>query len=300
MKKRNDPALCKPSKRLEPSYLSLSLSLESKLQGNFVVQPDKKSSTEQILKIIVRGLLLIAADTTNNTISTTTDIYYITMTDSPSSVFFSSTSTQVPSLATTTATDLSSFRSITTDHESSSWRRDQQLGRRILKAQRDYLECVEALSATKVSDEKVFSPPATPNGHICRRSVSFATKSRAYCYDISPPYDLQDFWYNDEDEDRFKEQIRKEVDTFKLLKAQGENSTQHPSLCIVGLEQHLISPEHTKKRTKSKKLLKYAVLGAQAQCVGAERIAELSRRYSQWSASQARMFGDFQHIMSKK
>ena len=111
-----------------------------------------------------------------------------------------------------------------------------------------------------------------------------------------------------------KADARKEVDIFRKMKgglrlaAAGLSRHHQRNLCIVGLEQQLVSPEFTKKRARTKKLVKYAVLVEQAKInaaygnttVKAERIAAAARRHSEWSAEQAKMVGDFQHIQSKE
>jgi hypothetical protein len=79
-------------------------------------------------------------------------------------------------------------------------------------------------------------------------------------------------------------------------------------MCIVGLEQRILSPEFSKKREKTKKLVKYAVLREQSKTDTGDgnsnnkvkRIAEAARRYSEWSVINAKAFGDFQYIQSKK
>lgn len=146
-----------------------------------------------------------------------------------------------------------------------------------------------------------------------RRSVSFKPNSTLYSYNV-PEDDPQD-WYTNADEEVMKADARKEVDIFRKMKgglagAAGGLSRQHQrSLCIVGLEQQLVSPEFTKKRARTKKLVKYAVFVEQAKINTAygydnthkaERIAAAARRHSEWSAAQAKMFGDFQHIQSKE
>ena len=140
-----------------------------------------------------------------------------------------------------------------------------------------------------------------------RRSVSFQPSSLLFCYCITE-YEPQD-WYTGEDEEIFKAEARKEVAVFRQMKggftgASGE-SAGDPQLCIVGLEQQLISHEFSRQRARTKKLVKYAVLLEQSKAgTGygdkAERIAEAARRYSEWSAAQAKMFGDFQYIQSKE
>ncbi|KAK1741047.1 hypothetical protein QTG54_008299 [Skeletonema marinoi] len=144
-----------------------------------------------------------------------------------------------------------------------------------------------------------------------RRSVSFQSSSLLFCYGV--PEDEPQDWYTGEDEEIFKAEARKELAVFRRMKggfagASGQLAgvhQHHRNLCIVGLEQQLISPEFSRKRARTKKLVKYAVLLEQSKAgTGygdkAERIAEAARRYSEWSAAQAKMFGDFQYIQSKE
>jgi hypothetical protein len=145
-----------------------------------------------------------------------------------------------------------------------------------------------------------------------RRSVSFNPNSTLYRYNV-PEDDPQD-WYTNQDEEVMKADARREVDIFRKMKggltgAAGLSRHHQRNLCIVGLEQQLVSPEFTKKRARTKKLVKYAVLVEQAKINTAygydnthkaERIAAAARRHSEWSAAQAKMFGDFQHIQSKE
>ena len=143
-----------------------------------------------------------------------------------------------------------------------------------------------------------------------RRSVSFQTRSLLFRYDV--PEDEPQDWYTDADEDMFKAEAKYDLEILKRMKEglAGANSQQHnEGLCIVGLEQQLISPEFMKKRARTKKLVNYAVLLEQSKLRSrygngnsekAERIAEAARQYSEWSAVQAKMFGDFQHTQSKQ
>ena len=150
-----------------------------------------------------------------------------------------------------------------------------------------------------------------------RRSVSFQSSSTLCCYHV--PEDEPQDWYTGEDEEIFKAAARKEVNIFQRMKGGGrfagtsEQSASDPqlqlqqNLCLVGLEQQLVSPEFSKKRARTKKLVKHAVLVEQCKIETgcgdkdkAERIAEAAIRYSEWSAAQAKMRGDFQYIQSKK
>mmetsp|Transcript_3024 Transcript_3024/g.4947 ORF Transcript_3024/g.4947 Transcript_3024/m.4947 type:complete len:203 (-) Transcript_3024:150-758(-) len=145
-----------------------------------------------------------------------------------------------------------------------------------------------------------------------RRSVSFQSSSLLFCYGV--PEDEPQDWYTGEDEEIFKAKARKELAVFRRMKggfagASGQLAgvpQHHRNLCIVGLEQQLISPEFSRKRARTKKLVKYAVLLEQSKIdTGygdsdkAERISAAARQYSERSAAQAKMFGDFQYIQSK-
>jgi len=146
-----------------------------------------------------------------------------------------------------------------------------------------------------------------------RRTVSFQPRSLMFCYSI-PAEETHD-WYTGEDEGIFKAEARKELAVFWRMKqgytdALGQsasNPQHHRNLCIVGLEQDLISPAFSRESARTKKLVNCAVLLEQSK-IGtgyddsdkAERIAQAARRYSEWSAAQAKMFGDFQYKQSKE
>ncbi|KAL7432466.1 hypothetical protein ACHAXM_003126 [Skeletonema potamos] len=195
------------------------------------------------------------------------------------------------------------------DEESSSSETQRRRGdiRRggVRKAQQEYLECLEALSATQVSTDDSCQAPTSLQKE--RRSVSFATTGSFFEYDYSPTDDLLGLklsgkiWYTEDDEEEFKAQARRDVAMFKRLqKGDTDGCPPQHNLCLVGLEQHLVSPDYTKKRARTKKLLTYAVLGAQKWGVvnDPELIAKTARRYSEWSVEQAKKFGDFQRLQS--
>lgn len=167
-------------------------------------------------------------------------------------------------------------------------------------ARQEYLECLDALSETNISDNRSPRRKVPP-----RRCVSFSSASTYTVVSLTGEEfaDIKHkIWYTEEDEGRFKEAARMEVAAFKRLQKGGDSAAKQKDMCIVGLEQHLVSHDYTKKRARTKKLISYAVLGAQARGGDAgdpERIAKTARRYSEWSAEQAKKFGDFQHIQSK-
>ena len=126
---------------------------------------------------------------------------------------------------------------------------------------------------------KMNNPSALKNGHPRTRghplrSVSFSSESTLTFFDSNYLKDLKNsLWYTSEDEDRFKTDAREELAAFRLLKERSpdeapgkESCPQHlsSSMCIVGLEQYLISRDHSRKRTRIKKLVKCAVFDAQA------------------------------------
>jgi hypothetical protein len=143
-----------------------------------------------------------------------------------------------------------------------------------------------------------------------RRSVSFQYSSTLFCYYI-PEHEPQD-WYTAEDEEIFKAEAQKEVDVLRRMKSasgQSDSYTQHhQNMCIVGLEQQLISPEFSAKRERRKKLVKDAVLREQSKIDTGhgnssnkvKQIAEAARRYSERSVINAKAFGDFQYIQSRE
>jgi hypothetical protein len=200
----------------------------------------------------------------------------------------------------------STTRDESSSRESLRRRGDRRRGS-VRKAQQEYLECLEALSATHVSTDSAL--PSLQTEETTRRSVSFSNTGSFFEYDYSPSDDLLGLklsgriWYTEEDEEKFKAQARRDVAAFKRLqKGDTDGCPPQRNLCIVGLEQHLVSPDYNKKRARTKKLITYAVLGAQKRGVvnDPERIAKTARRYSEWSVEQAKKFGDFQRLQSKE
>jgi hypothetical protein len=131
-------------------------------------------------------------------------------------------------------------------------------------------------------------------------SVSFSPSDKLHI--IEYPDDYRRESYTEEDEALFKKEAREEIIAFRRLK-EGSGTPHHHNLCMVGIEQHLISRDFVNQRERTKKLVTHAVLREQARvgsgdCVNdkAARIADASRQYSEWSASQAKMIGDFQSV----
>lgn len=160
-------------------------------------------------------------------------------------------------------------------------------------------------------DNSTLYPLTLMKDAMPHRSIfSFSPNSTVYCYEV--PEGEQQEWYTSADKDLFKAEARLECEVFRRLKkgrfaqGQGELDCSLPQidLCIVGLEQQLISPEFTRKRVQTKKLVTNAVLMEQARRYGygdsdsdsdkAERIANAARRYSKWSTKQAKIVGEFQ------
>ena len=147
-----------------------------------------------------------------------------------------------------------------------------------------------------------------------RRSVSFSPKSTLLLYEEAPEEDdsQQELWYTQEDEDRFKADAQRQLAAFRRLQSgapDGCSLQQDDELCIVGLEGHLVSPQFTKKRVRTKRLVIFAVKLEQARCSSrssnsnsdkAERIANAVMRHSEWSTVQAAFVGDFQYSQSRE
>ena len=153
-------------------------------------------------------------------------------------------------------------------------------------------------------------PPSilsTSRSSSCRRrssrgSVSFASTSKLMVIERLDGYDRKQGSYTAADEAKFKKQARDEVIAFLQLKyASGTSKQQHRDMCLVGIEQYLLCPNPEHQRQRVRALVRHAVLSEQVRaqgCVGdtSARIAEVSRQYSQQSASQAKLIGDFQFI----
>ena len=103
---------------------------------------------------------------------------------------------------------------------------------------------------------------------------------------------------------------RKQVDIFRMMREEQIPTSdiialQHRhNLTEVGLERQLLGLE--RRRTRTKRLVAHAVMLEQAKIDAGyneidkvERIAAAARRYSDWSTSYAKMFGDFHHTESQ-
>ena len=109
-----------------------------------------------------------------------------------------------------------------------------------------------------------------------------------------------------------KADARKQVDIFRMMREEQIPTSdiialQHQhNLSEVGLERQLLGVEFSEKRSRTKRLVAHAVMLEQAKIDAGyneidkvERIAAAARRYSDWSTSYAKMFGDFHHTESQ-
>mmetsp|Transcript_28214 Transcript_28214/g.67924 ORF Transcript_28214/g.67924 Transcript_28214/m.67924 type:complete len:182 (+) Transcript_28214:209-754(+) len=137
-----------------------------------------------------------------------------------------------------------------------------------------------------------------------RRIVQFSPTSVLHCYD-APEDDgssSSTSWYSSEEQHKFKQQSKREIMCFRLMKESGRDiKSQLPGdMCPFGLEQSLISKIYTKKRAITKRLVTLAVVAEQERTLFHtsddkwERIAAASMQHSQWSRTQAQAIGSFQ------
>ena len=102
----------------------------------------------------------------------------------------------------------------------------------------------------------------------------------------------------------FKKEARGDIDAFLKLK-HGSSTPHNQNLCLVGIENYLISPD-VHQRANARRLVQCAVLAEQARWRGRDfcddsktaRIAHVSRQCTKQAASRARLIGDFQFIES--
>ena len=137
-------------------------------------------------------------------------------------------------------------------------------------------------------------------------SVSFSPKSKLIVIERRDNYDRKQGSYTAKDEAKFKKEASDEVINFLHLKyVPGTSHQHHRDMCLVGIEQYLLSPNFKNQRARARALVRYAVLSEQARtqgCVGdmAARIAEVSMQYSERSVAQAELIGEFQFIQSNE
>ena len=167
-----------------------------------------------------------------------------------------------------------------------------------------------------------------------RQRVRFALASTLVVYDASQYKDndgdamSSSLWYTQGDEDLFKKSARRDIERIlraeKYPKNEGSRRTDNSDsedLCPVGLEQSLISRDHSRRRVIARGLVRDAVFWEQRASPGAglqesssspssrrwgpcrrdhaEAIAEASRQASEWSRAQAQAIGYFQaHVVN--
>lgn len=133
-------------------------------------------------------------------------------------------------------------------------------------------------------------------------SVSFSSTSKLLVIERLDGYDRKQGSYTAADEAKFKKEARDEVIAFLQLKhVSATSQQQHRDMCLVGIEQYVLCPNPESQRARVRALVRNAVLSEQARaqgCVGdtSERIAQVSRQFSEPSVSQAKLIGDFQFI----
>ena len=156
--------------------------------------------------------------------------------------------------------------------------------------------------------------------------VNFSSNSTLIIYDDDA---APSSWYTCEEEGHFKQLARQEImrinritnhasissssyaaslggrsrasdDDGSRRSIYGDDESVAP--CPVGLENSLISYEHTCRRAESKRLVIFAVLREQARPRGQhahmECIAKASRQASEWSRAQAQAIGYFQALVA--
>lgn len=142
-----------------------------------------------------------------------------------------------------------------------------------------------------------------------RRKVKFSTNPISHSHE-APKHTIASLWYSSADKERFKRQTRRERIAFQRMRKDEEyrskvkKSLHRHGMCPVGLEQHLISDDYARQRAITHRLVMLVVLREQVRPVSQkdydreERIANVSRKHSEWSRAQAREIGLSQAIIS--
>lgn len=136
------------------------------------------------------------------------------------------------------------------------------------------------------------------------QTVRFSPSSILQVYEAPLNQSGGSSWYSPQEHRLFKQQKRYEVSILQWKKNIGcdiyGNGTFFPDICPVGLEWQLISREFAKMRIEKKRLVTRAVLIEQLRSVTSvvdnkqERIANASRKHSEWSRVQSQAIGSFQ------
>ena len=113
-------------------------------------------------------------------------------------------------------------------------------------------------------------------------------------YHNDPKHDDTASWYNADEELNFKLDARDEIAYYLRREAAGIV----PSSAPIGLDGHIVTREHARKRIMKRRLVKHVVSLVQARHIPHEhpsdkqdRIAIASMKHSKWSRDEARAIG---------
>ena len=134
----------------------------------------------------------------------------------------------------------------------------------------------------------------TPRTSPQRRTVRFATMSQMIYIRKDPKHDAA-CWYTSDDELNFRLDARDEIAYYLRREAAGIV----PSSAPIGLDGHIVTREHARKRIMRRRMVKHAVRLVQARHISPhehpndkqDRIAMASMKCSKWSRVQARAIG---------
>eukprot|EP00571_Detonula_confervacea_P015566 CAMPEP_0172308734 /NCGR_PEP_ID=MMETSP1058-20130122/9250_1 /TAXON_ID=83371 /ORGANISM="Detonula confervacea, Strain CCMP 353" /LENGTH=152 /DNA_ID=CAMNT_0013021225 /DNA_START=25 /DNA_END=480 /DNA_ORIENTATION=- len=136
-------------------------------------------------------------------------------------------------------------------------------------------------------EHEVHMPDATTKKH---RTVRFSPNSTLHCFE-APQDRCASSWYSSIDQRRFKREAKREIVSFQRMEMSGRDIKRvlhGDQMCLVGLEQQLVSREFTKKRAITRRLVILAVLTEQARHLSYKaddkpaRIAAASMQHSEW------------------
>ena len=118
--------------------------------------------------------------------------------------------------------------------------------------------------------------------------------SNLLCYHNDPKHNDTASWYNADEELNFKLDARDEIAYYLRREAAGIV----PSSAPIGLDGHIVTREHARKRIMKRRLVKHVVSLVQARHIPHEhpsdkqdRIAIASMKHSKWSRDEARAIG---------
>ena len=134
-----------------------------------------------------------------------------------------------------------------------------------------------------------------PLQNILRKNLEGTTMSQMVYIRKDPKHDDTASWYNADEELNFKLDARDEIAYYLRREAAGIV----PSSAPIGLDGHIVTREHARKRIMKRRLVKHAVRLVQAHHISPhehpndkqDRIAMASMKCSKWSRVQARAIG---------